>query len=142
MIIDSNFFVNEIVYFCNFRDFKSLLNSHPKFKEILRPYHHLLKEFYNQPMQVSKVNANLFIETLRNGRVIEQSMFHHANGRIACKACFENGQLNGFRRFYYPNGSLKCEEWFVNGELHGDCTVWDSKGTILRVNTFKNGKRC
>ena len=53
---------------------------------------------------------------------------------------YRDGKLNGPSYFHYVSGELWIETNFKDGLEHGTLTYYEKDGTIIRTETWENGK--
>lgn len=53
---------------------------------------------------------------------------------------YENGKLNGLVQEWYADGTRSVECTFVNDQRHGTNTYWNTDGTLMKRQIWKDGR--
>ena len=94
------------------------------------------------------INGTLLYSTIANDNIKTTYLFYE-NGKIQSESTSrtetdsnEEGSSKTIYEStnkYYENGEMKEHTFYVDGDIQGEKNVWDDKGNLILVVTYKDG---
>ena len=90
----------------------------------------------------NKVEGILMTENYDDQGVLQgEKLVYYENGKIAEKAIYVNGQIDGVSTWYSENGNILKEFNYKNGLLHGIAKYYDIDGKLIAEGVYRNDKK-
>lgn len=91
---------------------------------------------------LNKVKGILMTENYNDKGILEgEKLVYYENGKVAEKATYVNGEIDGISTWYTEKGTLLKEFTYKNGQLHGMAKYYDIDSKLLAEGNYRNDKK-